>query len=254
MTRRPTTFLVAFACLCAGLLAAQDAQAGLTPANAQFDVRVQGQMVERWEKNINTRYGCSPRTESSGGATIKFATPKKYRVTAGAYTGFHGSPPVDVHVERHGQLRHVNLDGSPAPCGEAAPDRDGSACGERDFRSRIVLPRTSKFGLQLRGDNSEYGPDCPYPEPTWKLAEDFYESTSMIGLNASNVSWYPRLYGTCNSSGRNCHPGKRNVTFRFKKHVTSPYGRPQWGDDLTGTYQADIEWTVKFRRVAKAGR
>jgi hypothetical protein len=108
------------------------------------------------------------------------------------------------------------------------------------------------FGLQLDGDKHEYSYDCPYPEPTPKLAEDFYESTSIIGLNRSDIDWYPRLFGTCNSHGRNCHPGKRNQTFHFTKHVSSPYGKPEWGNDITGSYEADIEWTVKFHRITEA--
>jgi hypothetical protein len=241
MTRRSTKALVALACLCAGLLAAQDAQARYRTYYTEFDVTVQGQMVETWEKNVNHRYGCSPRTESSGGATIKFATPRKYRVTAGAYTGFHGRPPVDVSVSRAGQSRAVNLDGSPAPCGDASPDRDGSACGARTFRSRLLLTKLSRFGFGLEGDKHEYGYECPYPEATPALAEDFYESTSIIGSNGSNIDWYPKLFG-----------GKRNVTFHFTKHVSSPYGKPEWGQDITGSYEADIEWTARFHRVTKA--
>src|SRR3954453_24015006 len=107
MTRRSTKVLVALACLCAGLLAAQGAQAKYRTYYTEFDVTVQGQLTETWTKNINHEYGCSPRTESSGGATIKFSTPNKARVTAGAYTGFHGSPLAEVRVERHGQSRNV---------------------------------------------------------------------------------------------------------------------------------------------------
>jgi hypothetical protein len=251
MTRRSTKALVALACLCAGLLAAQDAaQAKFRTYYTEFDVTVQGRLTEQWTKNVNHQYGCAPRTESSGGATIEFSTPRKTRVTAGAYTGFHGRPLADVQVERHGQSREVNLDGSPHPCGDAQPDRDGSACGARSFKSRIALPKTSMFGISLEGDKHQYSYDCPYPDPTPKLAGDFYESTSIIGVNESKIDWYPRLFGTCNSHGKHCHPGKRDVTFHFAKHVTSPYGAP--GNGITGSYEADIEWTAKFHRVTKA--
>ena len=252
MTRRSTKALVALACLCAGLLAAQDAQASYRTYYTEFDVTIQGQIVEKWEKNVNHEFGCSPRTESSGGATIKFATPRKYRLTAGAYTGFHGRPPVDVSVDRYGRSRNVNLDGSPAPCGDASPDRDGSACGTRTFKSRVLLTKETRFGFGLEGDEHEYGYECPYPEATPSLGEDFYESTSIIGENASRIDWYPKLFGTCNSRGKHCDPGKKNVTFHFTKHVTSPYGKPEWGQDVTGSYEADIEWTAKFHRVTKA--
>jgi hypothetical protein len=66
------------------------------------------------------------------------------------------------------------------------------------------------------------------------------------------IDWYPKLFGTCDAHGKHCHQGKRNVTFHFTKHVTSPYGQPESGDDVTGSYEADIDWTAKFHRVTKA--
>jgi hypothetical protein len=246
-----TGSLVALAVVCAAGVGAQSAEAAKHRTYySEFDVTVQGQMVESWTKNWNHPYACSPRTESSGGATIEFATRKKYRVTADPYTGFHGRPLVDVTVDRHGQSREVNLDGTPAPCGEVTPDLDGSACGQRTFLSRLALPKTSRFGFDLRGDRHEYGPDCPYPPATPALAEDFYESTSAIGLNPSKVNWHDKLFGGCDAKGR-CHKGRKRVTMHHVQHFVSPYGKAEWGEDVTGDYVADIDWTVKITRVGK---
>lgn len=217
----------------------------------EFDVSAQGQLTEKWTRNVDREYACSPREEASGGATLRFATPKKYRVTAGAYGGFHGRPLVNVSVDRYGQARNLDENGNPGACGEAAPDRDGSACGVREFKSRLLLPKTSKFAFGLAGDKHEYGFDCPYPQAPPSLAEDFYESTSLIGEYGSKVDWQDRLFGGCDGHGH-CHRGKKTVTIHHVQHLSFPYGKPEYNGRIQGDYSADIDWTVKIRRVGKA--
>lgn len=216
----------------------------------QFDVSVQGRMVESWTRNVDREYSCSPREEASGGATITFATPKPYRVTAGVYGGFHGSPLVDVSVDRHGQSRNLDENGNPGACGEAAPDRDGSACGLREFRSRLRLPKTSRFAFGFRGDRFEYDYDCPYPPAPPSLAEDFYESTSLIGEYGSRVGWIKGILG-CVPGHKRCVT-RRKFTIHHAKHVSFPYGKPEYDGRIQGSYEADIEWTATIRRVGKA--
>jgi hypothetical protein len=251
MSRR-TSSLIALACLGAAALPAS-AEARST-YYTQFDVSVQGKIDERWSRDTtfsDASYRCDAREVRQGSASIRFATRGKYRVTAGAYTGFHGRPLVDVNVDRTGTYQTYDEAGNPVDCGEAQPPLDGSACGQRSFASRLQLPKTSRFGLQLRGDRFQYEPDCPRPPAPPHLGEDrFHESTSVLGLNPTRVNWIKRMLGF-RKVGRRFIPPKRVNVFRFRDRVVYPYGRPEWGEAVKGEYVADIEWTATVTRVGK---
>jgi hypothetical protein len=250
-----TKLTLVFACLCALAVAAAPAQARRSTYYTQYEVSIQGEMTEKWSKTTThgEDYGCPAREEESGGATIRFATVKPKRVTAGPYTGWHGRPLLRISDDRYGQFRTLNADGSAADCGVFRPAYDGSACGHREWTGPVTLFNTRNFGFDFPADDPKFPFECPYPDkpPAWG-GDNYWDSGYVLSHYASDVDWFDAVFASrCNKHGRHCKPPRKVNVIHNVKHVSLPYASPKYPGAFEGSYEADIDWTATVRRLEK---
>jgi hypothetical protein len=251
-----TKLLLVLACLCAAAVAAQPAQARkFSTYYTKFEISIQGRLTEKWSKTTThgTGYGCPAREEAAGGTTIRFATEKPYKLTAGVYGGWHGRPPVKITDDRFGQSRNLAADGSATDCGGLRPASDGSACGHREWTASLTLFNTSKFGFNFPVDDPRYPFECPYPaKPATWGSDDYWDTGYVIGRYDSGVDWMRKVLSfKCDRHGRHCKPPKTTVVIHNVKHVSLPYANPSYPGAFQGDYTADIDWTAKIHRLEK---
>jgi hypothetical protein len=244
--------LIFLTCLLGVALAAQSAQARST-YYTKFEISIQGQMTERWSKvtNHDESYGCPAREEASGGTTIKFATAKPQKVTAGYYGGWHGRPVLRITDDRYGQARNLAADGSVTDCDGLRPALDGSACGHRDWSASVTLFKEKNFGFNFPADDPKYSFDCPYPaKPATWGSDDYWDSGYVISRYDSGVDWLKAVLSyRCNRRGKHCRAPKKTVVIHNVKHVSLPYANPKYPGAFEGSYEADIDWTATIHRL-----
>jgi hypothetical protein len=246
--------MLVLACLFGAAVAAQPASAAGT-YYTKFEISIQGQLTEKWSKTTNhgAGYGCPAREQESGGTTIRFATEKPQRVTAGFYGGWHGKPVVKISDDRYGTSQTQNADGSPADCGDLRPSFDGSACGHREWSASLTLFKERHFGFNFPADDPSYPFECPYPDkpPAWG-SDDYWDTGYVIGRYDSGVDWIKAVLSyKCNRHGKRCKAPKKTTVIHNVKHVSLPYSTPAYPGAFEGSYEADIDWTATIRRLEK---
>ena len=253
-----TRHLLLLACVCALALPAGASAAGGLP----FDITVKGQITERWARSFSEDYGaCPQQIHDEGGATIRFETLKPQRATAAYYSGWRGNPKVQITSERHGTKTvsgHEDWSGPTMRCDDT-PQTTGGPCGLKTFSSPLTLDYNSRpFRIGLVGEHDEWSPgsDClytPHPE-TYDDFDDYgWDPLALVHdagpkLKVPYTMW---VYGG-RFKGREIR-ARRQWTFRYSDRVTIPYRRYRNGPAV-GTYTADVEYAITFRRIGKIWR
>ncbi len=247
---RPPIHLLRLALLSALMLAlvpATHARAETIP----FKVSVKGQISERWQRAYALDYyECKPRTEESGGATITFATPKPQRATAHIDRGWRGKIVANVHSERHGTSTQRDTAGGTFCHPE--PTVRGGTCSPKDFKTRVGLDfGDDPFTLGMYGNRRAHGFDCVYAPDAFPEKDQEFDVFQLLWDRGPTVRAYPfNVFGGRDAKGRN-RPRKRQWTIRYKGRVNRPYWwrRDDGSRQRVGTYSADFDYVVKFRRI-----
>ena len=252
--RRARTALIA-ACLPALLAAAAPADARKV-FRPTLDVTIEGTIVERWSHQPEPWGTCRTQEATSGEATIRFRVPRSRMLFSARDFALHGHPLAELSVDRTGTrtIAHTGPSTDVDDCSQPAVDYSGldpSTCGHRDVKTRVAFLTgpAFRFGLEPGAERRAFPFSCPYPDSPSEIAEDFFGTTSLIGIRSlgSRDNWFVKQFGTCNPRPPHCTTGRRTVTIHNRRQLQLPY-QPE------GSYSAEIEWTAKTTVVKKFAR
>jgi hypothetical protein len=233
MTIPPLHNLLKLACLSALMLALIPAsRASAANETIPFKVSVKGQIHETYDR----AFECS---SEAGGADISFTTHGFEKTSVKAYGGWRDDLLAEVHSDRRG-TRTVTCDGEPGS--------PADACAAEDFKSRVRLDFVGNpLTLGMYGDREAhgYGNGCLYAPDPFPEKEQEFDTLQLLWDHGAKSPQLYNIFGGQDGRGHR-YARKRRWTVRYEDTITRPY---RYGGQKVGTYTADVEYVVKFRRL-----
>jgi hypothetical protein len=195
-----------------------------------FEVSVKGQIHETFQRTE----GC---IAESGGADLSFTTHGFRRTSVKAYGGWRDDLLAGIHSERGG-MRTVSCDGDAGTT--------GGDCGAKDFKSRIQLDFVGNpLTLGMYGDRRAHGYGCLYAPDAFPEEEQEFDTLQLLWDHGARSKQLFKIFGGQDGKGHR-YSRTRKWTVRYKDTITRPY---RYGGKTIGTYSADVEYVVEFRRL-----